>query len=247
MSNNAWEYAQSLANKHSQSGGTFIRLTNDGDKVVGVFCGDPHAREMHWTGDRYIECDSSKNCEHCKAGKRSKLRVMLNFYVIEEGQMKIIEGGSGWFKNVMTIREKYGLDNWSFEVQRHGSSGDPKTNYSILPDDKINPTLKQQIAAASLHELAQINASSNNSEQPQAQSQASQVPKQNASEDRVIEISTAMEILAELKKLPRSDAQAFLDEFNIKKVRELKAKDLDNAKLFIGSLAASVDEIDPFF
>lgn len=35
----AWDAAKGLADKHASSGGLFIRLTNDGDKVVGAFCG----------------------------------------------------------------------------------------------------------------------------------------------------------------------------------------------------------------
>lgn len=36
-----------------ESGGVYVRLANDGDKVVGVFCGEPFARSVHWTGVAY--------------------------------------------------------------------------------------------------------------------------------------------------------------------------------------------------
>ena len=50
---NAWDQAASLADKHANQGGIFVKLANDGDKVVGAFVGDPHAREVVWTGEGY--------------------------------------------------------------------------------------------------------------------------------------------------------------------------------------------------
>ena len=43
---NAWDVAKGLAEKHAQAGGLFVRLANNGDKVTGVFCGEPFAREV---------------------------------------------------------------------------------------------------------------------------------------------------------------------------------------------------------
>jgi hypothetical protein len=42
----AWERARKLADKHANQGSIFVRLANDGDKVVGAFRGEPHAREV---------------------------------------------------------------------------------------------------------------------------------------------------------------------------------------------------------
>ena len=41
---NAWDHAAGMADKHASSGGIFIRLTGDGDKVIGAFCGEPFPR-----------------------------------------------------------------------------------------------------------------------------------------------------------------------------------------------------------
>ncbi|MFB3852576.1 MAG: hypothetical protein ACE148_01995 [Vicinamibacterales bacterium] len=57
--------------------------------------------------------------------------MMLNFYVPAENAMKVIEGGTVWFKDVLKIRDKYGLDKWLFEIERHGEAGSPKTTYSL--------------------------------------------------------------------------------------------------------------------
>jgi len=85
----AWDLATTMADKHANSGGIFVRLANNGDKIVGAFCGDPYAREVIWTGERYEQFDENNSAHQ---GKRPSLRVMLNFYVPAEGAMKVIEG-----------------------------------------------------------------------------------------------------------------------------------------------------------
>jgi hypothetical protein len=102
---NAWESAKGLAEKHASSGGVFVRLATSGDKVTGVFCGEPYAREVIWTGERYEPYDAN-NPAHQAEAKRPSLRVALNFFVIAEGVMKLIEGGTQWFKDVLKVRDK---------------------------------------------------------------------------------------------------------------------------------------------
>ena len=41
---NAWQHAADMADKHANSNGIFVRLTGDGDKIVGAFCGEPLPR-----------------------------------------------------------------------------------------------------------------------------------------------------------------------------------------------------------
>ena len=38
----AWDKAKNLAEKHQNPGGIHVRLQYDGDKVVGMFAGEPH-------------------------------------------------------------------------------------------------------------------------------------------------------------------------------------------------------------
>ena len=136
MSLNAWESASRLADKHANQGGIFIRLAANGDKVVGAFVGEPFAREVVWTGERYETFDPAVH-----ADKRPSLRVTINFFVPAESDMKVIEGGTVWFKDVLKVRDKYGLDKWLFEIERHGDAGDPKTTYSLRPAEKTDDTL----------------------------------------------------------------------------------------------------------
>ena len=93
-------------------------------------------------GERYETYDAAVHTD-----KRPSLRVMLNFYVPAESAMKVIEGGTVWFKNVLKIRDKYGVDKWLFEIERHGEAGDPKTTYSLLPEEELTDELRARMAA----------------------------------------------------------------------------------------------------
>ncbi|HEU4409115.1 MAG TPA: hypothetical protein VFS43_27910 [Polyangiaceae bacterium] len=150
-----WDGAIHLADKHNTAGSVFVRLQGDGDKVVGAFCGEPYAREVVWTGERYEDFDGN-NPDHLGEGKRTSLRVAVNFFVPAENAMKVIEGGAGWFRDVVKVRAKYGLDAWLFEIERHGEAKNPKTKYSILPDERIDAAMRARIAAAPLHDLKRV-------------------------------------------------------------------------------------------
>ena len=244
MSLNAWESASRLADKHANQGGIFIRLAANGDKVVGAFVGEPFAREVVWTGERYETFDPAVHTD-----KRPSLRVMLNFFVPAESDMKVIEGGTVWFKDVLKVRDKYGLGTWAFEIERHGEAGDPKTTYSILPEEKIDDALRGRIQAVEIHELATIG----NGEQaaaPAAKGDAK--PQTTTAGGGVIDARTATDLVGRLKSLPRDDVDAFLIEFNVRRVRDLRATDLAAAKRSLDKREAALrpveedDSIDPF-
>src|SRR5258706_13571173 len=129
----AWDHAKAVAEKHT----LFVRLQNDGDKVIGAFVGEPAARELHWVENKYEEC-VGEGCERCRGGQKPTFRVMFNFFVVGEGVMKLIEGPTAFFGAVLGIREKYSLDGWLFEVKRLGKAKDPRTTYSVLPEKPID-------------------------------------------------------------------------------------------------------------
>ena len=242
MTTNAWDTASRLADKHANQGGIFIRLAANGDKVVGAFCGEPFAREVVWTGERYETYDPAVHTD-----KRPSLRVMLNFFVPDEDDMKVIEGGTNWFKDVLKVRDKYGLDKWLFELERHGDAGDPKTTYSILPEEKLDDAMRTRIASAEAHDLAALSSG-------EAASSGDKAPsKPNTDSAGPIDPRVASELVGRLKALPRSDVDTFLGEFGVKRVRDLKASDVAAAKKALDRLEAAMragadedDSIDPF-
>lgn len=244
---NAWDMAKGLAEKHATEGGVFVRLASNGDKVTGVFCGEPYAREVVWTGERY-EPFEPNNPEHQATGKRPSLRVAINFYVIAENAMKVIEGGTQWFKDVLKVRDKYGLDKWSFEIERHGEAGDPKTKYTILPEDKIDVQLRAKITGLVLHELEALvgGAGEEDDAKPAAKTTTAGAPQK----DRAIDPATAAELVARMKVLNRSDLEALLGQLGVQRVRDLKVSELARANALLAAFESGTGgaaaEIDPF-
>ena len=233
----SWDTAARLADKHANQGSLFVRLASNGDKIVGAFCGEPFAREVVWTGERYETYDPSAHPD-----KRPSLRVMLNFYVPQDGEMKVIEGGTTWFRDVLKVRDNYGLDQWLFEIERHGEAGDPKTTYSILPEERLDDALQARITEAGLHDLATLVGG-------EGATTGSSI--QEAPADGPIDLRSAHEIANRLKELSRPDVDTFLDEFGIKRVRDLKASDVPAARALIDRLIAEQQldgggSIDPF-
>ena len=226
------------------AGESASRLAANGDKVVGAFVGEPFAREVVWTGERYETFDPAVHTD-----KRPSLRVMLNFFVPAESDMKVIEGGTVWFKDVLKVRDKYGLDKWLFEIERHGDAGDPKTTYSILPEEKIDDAMRARIRDVEAHDLAALSSGDGAGDKGGAKPAAPAAP---ASTGGVIDPRVASELVGRLKSLPRSDVDAFLGELGVKRVRDLKASDVPAAKRALDRLeaaakpAADDDSIDPF-
>ncbi len=237
--NNAWDKAKNLAEKHATQGSIFVRLQNDADAVVGVFCGEPYAREVYWDGEKYVEATTDGPPPGATA-KSPSLRVALNFYVPSEGTMKIVEGGTQWFRDLVNVREKYGLDKWIFEIKRHGKPKDPKTKYTILPEEKIDEALRAKVASVPAHDLAQMSAGTDDAE-------TSDTPK-------VVDLDVARQFADRLRVLPRADADLFLLEFRIERVRDLPNDKVPSALQFLlkleaahkSSNGAKESAIDPF-
>ncbi len=243
-SNNSWEIASELAEKYATQNGIFIRLAANGAKAVGVFCGEPFTREVAWTGEKYEAFDPAVH-----TNKRPSLRVLLNFFVSANGMMKVIEGGTVWFKDVLKVRNKYGLDKWSFEIERHSEVGDPKTTYSILSEEKLDDDLRGQIAAMELHDLATVSAANEEDDEgagiqnkpapnKTVINSAAQRPVQTAAQEKLIDNATAVEIANALRQLARHDVELFFNDFGLKRVRDLKADQLEDARVVIQRMNA---------
>jgi len=232
-----------MADKHSGSGsGLFVRLANHGDSVTGAFVGEPYAREVHWGGERYEEC-TGDGCSFCGEGKKPSLRVGMNFFVSSENDMKIIEFGVLMFKDLLKVRDKYGLHKWFFEIERHGQAGDSKTRYSILPDKQIDKDGQAQIDGANLHDLPQVLSGGSND----------RFDSYDKGDGGVIDAKTASELMPRLKALPRTALDGWLSELGIEKVRDLKTSDVKKARALLDRLEADQrsgdagsEEIDPF-
>lgn len=241
MTSSAWEQARDMAEKHSNS--VFVRLANDGDKVVGVFCGEPYAREVVWTGEKYLDADNDQAEKYLKKGRQANLRVAMNLYLPGEDKLKVYEMGVVVFKDVLKLREKYGLEEWAFEIERHGGKGDNKTHYTILPEHKLDADTQKKIAVLELYDLAKVTRRGGDDDdggEPDFDSYGPPLPA-----------DVVTEMVPRLKALPRDALDRFLHKFGVQRVKEIKADDQAAALEALTALEAEQAppppaEIDPF-
>lgn len=260
----AWDQVKQLTEKTSPQGGLFLRLASDGDRVVGVFCGAPLAREVVWTGERYETFDPD-NPAHRGEGKRTTTRVAVNFFLLPEGTMKVLEGSLAWFKDVLQVKNKYGLDRWSFEIQRLGAAGDPKTRFTVLPESQLDDTQRARITRTPLHDLDAVTrprrpsapaAPGRPPSRPSAPEAAPAPPPAPAppaaapaTVEGKVDVATAMQIAERLRGLPRPAVDGFLAELAIRRVRDLSADDVPRALAVLEQLeggGGELGEVDPF-
>jgi len=147
---------------------------------------------------------------------------------------------------VLKIRDKYGVDKWLFEIERHGEAGNPKTTYSLLPEEKVSDELKAKITACELHDLERLANSQGDSDDAKPAATAAASRKDGPIDPRV-----AGEIVARLKSLPRTDVDAFIAKMGVQRVRDLKATDETAARALLDQLEtkaapAQTAEVDPF-
>jgi hypothetical protein len=233
-----WETAKDLSKKHAESGGLFVQLKDHGDKIAGVFCGEPYAREVVWDEeDGYTPYEP--NGKH--AGQRASLRVALNFFVPADGGMKIIEGGSQWFKSILAVRAKFPLDHWSVEIERQGAARNPKTTYTVLPHEQLDAATRAKIAAMPLHDLERVLQGNGEFGGEQASSPA-------APAATPIDQGLALKIVERLKQLPRTATEEFLKELGIARIRDITTAKLAQAERFLSQLetAHRPADVDPF-
>ena len=249
--NNAWDIAKQLAERHTST--TFLRLANDGDKVVGVFVGEPLAREVVWTGEKYLDVKSPDAEKYLKKGRSSSLRVAMNIYVLAENVVKVYEMGATVFKDVFKLRDKYGLDTWAFEIERHGGKGDNKTSYTILPEQRLDDAMRRKIAQLELHDLEKVLSNTEDGDAgDEERGFDSYEDKQDAPKDkrdRPIDSAILEQVMPRLKVLPRERIDEFLKQFKVQRVKDLRAGDHTAVLEFLSRIEAARQpprEIDPF-
>ena len=147
---NTWDEAIKLMKEASKGDGMFVSLKNSGDSIEGIFLGEPYVYKQHWSpGSEKVICQDG--CELCEDGKKPSSRFKINFFDIKARKVKIFEGGVGWFRNLNSMREEYGLD-CIFKIVREGIGRDTKYNFFFKKD--LNDDMKKYLAEqATLLEL----------------------------------------------------------------------------------------------
>ena len=233
-----WTKTEELAKRHDQGGSQWLKLANDGAKAVVVFLGEPYPREVCFVDGKYLPFDDTLKAQ----GLKPSLRVALNVGLADSKEVKVLEQGVMFFKDLVRVREKYGLEKWAFEVQRHGAPKDPKTTYSILPEQQLTAEQQRAFKALPLIDLEGLYVESEaaGAEEPAPPPTGPIDPK----------LATAM--AGALKALPRDATKRFLEKFGVTRLRDLTAAQAEKARQFVDALvqesapAPEGGDIDPF-
>lgn len=142
----AWDDAAKMV--ESATGGRFMKLA-DGESAVVVFVGDPHPREVAFVDGRYLDASDPD-----AAGAKATTRVAINVVHLHNMQVQVLEQGATFFRDLLAIRKKYGLDKWAFEITRQGTG--LTTKYKILPDTQLSDEQRAKIDALPLIDLSLI-------------------------------------------------------------------------------------------
>ncbi len=246
MAPSMWQQTEEMAKKHDQGGSLWLKLANDGDKAVVVFLGEPHPREVCFVDGKYVEFDDKAKA----AGLKPSLRVALNVALFDSKEVKVLEQGVMFFKDLVRVREKYGLEKWAFEIQRHGAAKDPKTTYSILPEHQLSAEQQKAFQALPQHDLAKLYSGESDDK---GTSLDSFDKKADANGDGTASPNVAQAIATALKALPREATDRFLQKFGLQRIKELPTSQVEKARAFVEQLqtelaapAATETEVDPF-
>src|SRR5687768_5022416 len=116
---------------------SYLKL-GDGEKVRGIFRGNPHTFKVHWTGNASVPCQGKDACDLCAKGDRPKFRFKVNI-IVKDGTAyvaKVFEQGFRTYDAMRNLHAELkeqglGLDKVVVTISRNGSKQD--TTYSILP------------------------------------------------------------------------------------------------------------------
>jgi hypothetical protein len=232
MAIDMWQRTEEMAKEHEQ-GGPWLKLANDGDTAVVVFLGEPFPREVCFVDGKYLAFDDTLKAE----GQKPSLRIALRVALYDSKEVKVLEQGLMFFKDLVRVREKYGLEKWAFEVQRHGAAKDPKTTYSILPEHQLSLEEQRAFNALPLFSLEELYADEDDAGGEDAPSLGSYDEKVSGT----VEASPTQALIAQLKALPREAVDKFLQRFGIQRIKDLPAEQMEKASAFVAQLQAEAD------
>jgi hypothetical protein len=133
----SWDAVSKQVAATEDPGPSWLQL-HTGVPVVVAFIGDPWTYEALWT-TRWERFDPN---DPLHAGCTPRLRIALACYDMATGKVCVMEGDVPWFKDVLRLREKYGLDGWCFELTLHDAETEPCPTISVLREQGL--TLKER-------------------------------------------------------------------------------------------------------
>lgn len=148
----------------SGSGSDWFQLKNDGDvarvqfmlnSIEDIPIFSTH-RVKIGDKERYVDClrnpqDPIDTCPFCAAGMPSKAVRFIIMYQHEDNKVKIWERGRQFISKLQGLINRYNpLENYVFEIERHGKAGSTDTKYEIYPLDGVESVNMDEIEVPEL-------------------------------------------------------------------------------------------------
>jgi hypothetical protein len=226
MHTNMWEQTETLARKLEADTSHWLKLSSDGDKTTLVFLGEPFPREVAFVDGKSVPFDEKLQ----GMGHKPSLRIAFNVALYDTGEVKVLEQGVTFFRDLLRVREHYGLEKWSFEVERHGAANDPKTTYSILPERQLSAVERSAYRKLALLDLPRLYAGN-----PDA------VPMEPDGPGLGLDPVLVDAIATQLRAMPSQAIDRFLQAFDVARISELRAGQRDKAVAFVRQLISELD------
>ncbi len=233
-----WDRTAEMAKRHDQGSSTWLKLADDGDKEVVVFLGEPYPREVVFLDGKYTPLTEELKAQ----GHKGSLRVAFNVALYGTKEVKILEQGAVFFKQLLQVRSKRSLEEWAFEVQRHGAARDKSTTYSLLPEHNLSPEEQAEFQALAQHDLERFYAGDGDAS-------GDDLGSYDKKTSSTIDPKTAQVMVQSLKALPRDAVDRFLAKFGVARIKDLPAAQVEKAQAFVDALAEEFkpsDSVDPF-
>ncbi|MGH7283104.1 MAG: hypothetical protein ACRELY_16385, partial [Polyangiaceae bacterium] len=141
------------------------------------------------------------------------MRFALNVFAVSIGAPQIWEMPNATFKQVLELRKEHEFDESLFCVVRKGAKGDVRTSYEIALAEKTSQRLREQLRAVELYNLADQLGQA-------AQGFPSQGPVAVGSREIAIDLTTAWHFIGRLRELSRTQIDAFLRHFGVRRVAD---------------------------
>jgi hypothetical protein len=129
------------------TGNHWLELPNDGDSAVVVVLGEPFAREVCFIDGRFVPVEDAP-------GHEPSLLVALNMALLDSKEVKVLEHDVGLLMELVWLRQRYPLEEWSFEVQRDDGLKELNETYMVVPKRQLSVAEQQEFAELSLHDLS---------------------------------------------------------------------------------------------
>jgi len=137
--------------------GYMLKFTHEKQHVYLVFVGEPYAYEAVFVPGISSWVLAQDAC--VAPSGATQLRVRINVYVLEHGSvpggMRIFDMDVRTFKDLVNLRDKYGLEAWVYDlcVEKLDARN---PDISIYPEMRLQDDLRSKIAVAPRHVLTSL-------------------------------------------------------------------------------------------